>query len=66
VKAVKLHVLGVDERGYPSRRTFIIREDPDGDVDIVEDTRPRCDADRTVPLGEDYVLEVESVDDRAY
>lgn len=68
--AVKLHLLQRDEKGKPYRRTFLIREDGCGDVEIVDARGPFCDADRSVPIyldhGEDgpgagAVLEVERV-----
>lgn len=63
MKAIKLHVHCSDWQGLPHKRTFLISEFLPGVVDIVEESRPRCEADRTAVFSarrdEELVFEVE-------
>lgn len=64
MRSIKLHVHCTDWEGRPFRKTFVISEFMPGDVDIVEESRPRCEADRTAPFhvvkDETLVFEVET------
>lgn len=63
MKTLRLHVHCSDWQGLPHRRTFLISEFVPGSVDIVEESRPRCEADRSAPFhstaNETLVFEVE-------
>lgn len=63
MRKILLHVHCTDWQGQPCRRTYVISEFWPGVVDIVEESRPRCEADRTAVFetrsNEDLVFEVE-------
>lgn len=60
--AVKLHIDTLDFEGHRIRRTYLIRERPRGEVDIVDARGPLLDADRSVRVidAPDLELEVEA------
>lgn len=63
MKTLRLHVHCSDWQGLPYRKTFVIAEFAPGFADIVEESRPRCEADRTAVFyavaDEALVFEVE-------